>query len=151
MSLPAEGASTVTDVFKRDQPITGFLARELPLAGLDSPPDDGATSAVAAVVRPDASWRLAETQTFKALGWMAGTTIAFTPTRAGYALRATGTRPTGASARMDARHRLMLPFAVREGLHLSVAQPLLLLGDPDTGQARLATLPSITRALLEAS
>ena len=116
---PAEGASTVTDVFKEINPSPGFLAanyrslawtpRPTTARPAPSPPSSG----------PDASWRLAETQTFKALGWMAGHDHRLHPTRAGYALRATGDRPTGASARMDARHRLMLPVRRAEWLFTS--------------------------------
>jgi hypothetical protein len=146
----SEAPRTVQGVFTRNQPIEGFLNRELALAPVPELPDD--VQAIAAtIIRPDTSWRVIDVDVFADLGWQPGARIAFARTRAGYTLNAVGTQYTGAAKTIDGRHRLLLPRTVREALLLIPGQPLLLLADTARGSACLTTLATIHHALKESA
>ena len=132
--------------------MSGFIAQQLPVPeALAHMAAATANKATAVVIRPDSSWRLAEQGFFAALGWMPGTTIAFTPATPGLHLTVVGPEAAGATARVDLRNRLMLPKVTREALAIQAGQPLFLIGNPADGSAQLTTIAQIAHTLREAA
>ncbi len=146
--LTADHGSTVPSVmFKKDEPILGFLNRELALAPVNEP---AAQSAAATVVRPDSSWRITDHEIFTSLGWVPGATVEFTPTSSGFRLTVTAPSKNGHLQRnVDARQRLLLPTTVRQALGVERGEGLFLAMDRATGQAHLTTLSHMAQIAME--
>jgi hypothetical protein len=138
-------------VFKKNQPIAGYLGRELALetGAFDAP--TSSKQLTGNIVRPDSSWRITDTDVFAAMGWTSGCTLSFERTASGYCLELTSPAYRGLVGRIDKRTRLLLPSRVRDALRVQPCQPLLLIADPEAAQATLITLPTIYRSLKEAS